>query len=314
MKHFYSIKDIDNLPELVDSAIALKKQKEISNFGKGKTLVMLFFNGSLRTRLSTQKAAESLDMNVICMNAGDAWKWELEEGVVMDSDKAEHIKEAARVISQYADIIAIRSFPKLANKEEDYADLLFETFMKYSEVPVINLESSILHPCQSFADLITIAEHQTKTKQKIVLSWAPHPKALPQAVANSFLEWIQKTDHEVVITHPPGYELNERFTQGCKITHNQDEALKDADFVYVKNWSALEPYGKVINQDPSWMITKEKMSQTNNAYLMHCLPVRRNVVIADDVLDSDKALIIKQADNRTHAAKAVISQLLKDNY
>ena len=314
MKHFYSVKDIDNLSDLVSSAISLKKQKEISSLGKGKTLVMLFFNGSLRTRLSTQKAAESLGMNVICMNAGDAWKWELEEGVVMDGDKAEHIKEAARVISQYADIIAIRSFPKLANKEEDYADLLFESFMKYSEVPVINLESSILHPCQSLADMITIAEHQSKVKQKVVLSWAPHPKALPQAVANSFLEWIQKTDHEVVIAHPPGYELDERFTKDCSITHDQDEAFKDADFVYVKNWSALVPYGKVLSQDQSWIITKDKMSKTNDAYLMHCLPVRRNVVIADDVLDHEKALIIKQADNRTHAAKAVISQLLQDNY
>lgn len=314
MKHFYSVTDAGNLKDFVKSAIALKQKKEDLSLGKGKTLVMLFFNGSLRTRLSTQKAAESLGMNVICMNAGDAWKWETEDGVVMDGDRAEHIKEAARVISQYADIIAIRSFPKLKNKEEDYADPLFHAFMKYSEVPVINLESSILHPCQSLADMITIAEHQTKIKHKVVLSWAPHPKALPQAVSNSFLEWIKKTDHEVVITHPPGYELDKRFTEGCTITNNQADAFEDADFVYVKNWSALKPYGVVLSQDSSWIINADKMAKTNDAFLMHCLPVRRNVVIADDVLDSEKSLVIKQADNRTHAAKAVIAQLLKDNY
>ena len=206
------------------------------------------------------------------------------------------------------------SFPKLKNKKEDYSDPLFTAFLKHAEVPVINLESSILHPCQSLADMITIKEHQKNQKCKIVLSWAPHPRALPQAVSNSFLEWINKTDNEVIVTHPPGYELDEQFTDGCTIEYNQDEALKDADFVYVKNWSSLSSYGTVINQDKRWMITEEKMKKTNNAYLMHCLPVRRNVVISDAALNSKNSLVIRQAGNRTHAAKAVLYQILKDNF
>lgn len=314
MKNFYSVNDVDDFEGFIKFAQDLKHVSDDIQIGKGKTLVMLFFNGSLRTRLSTQKAAESLGMNVISMNAGDAWNWELEPGAIMDGDKAEHIKDAARVISQYADVIAIRSFAKLKDKAEDYADPLFTAFLKYATVPVINLESTTLHPCQSLADMVTIREHQKKKKSKIVLSWAPHPKALPQAVSNSFLQWIRHTDHEVVITHPRGYELDQKYTEGCQIAYNQDEALQGADFVYVKNWSALAPYGTVSNQDKDWMITQAKMDKTNDAYLMHCLPVRRNVVISDAALDDSKSLVIAQANNRTHAARAVLYQILKDNY
>jgi len=311
MKHFYSAHDVGNVKAFVEEAIQLKNQKGVMDQGVGKTLVLLFFNPSLRTRLSTQKAAQSLSMQVITMNAGDAWKWELEEGVTMNLDKAEHIKDAAKVISQYADIIGMRVFPGLVDREKDYADEVIQTFMQFAEVPVINLESSILHPCQSLADLITIQEHQKRGKQKVVLSWAPHPKALPQAVANSFLDWIQHTDHEVVITHPNGYELADQFTRGCTVEYDQAKAFEGADFVYVKNWSSYAQYGQVLSQNPDWTIDQVKMERTNQAKVMHCLPVRRNVVIADEVLDSPQSLIYQQANNRTHAARMVLKKLLE---
>jgi len=311
MHNFYSVKDVQSVPDLVQAAISLKNNTSDSQVGAGKTAVLLFFNPSLRTRLSTQKAAQSLGMHVITLNASEAWKWEMTPNAIMNADKAEHIIDAAKVISQYADVIGIRAFASLENAAKDYEDQLLQTFIQYAEVPVVNLESSILHPCQSLADLITIAEHQTKSKNKIVVSWAPHPKALPQAVTNSFLEWItHTTDNEVTITHPPGYELAERFTAGCKIQHDQAKAFEEADFVYVKNWSSYKDYGKVLSTAPSWTIDQQLMDRTNQAKIMHCLPIRRNVIITDEVLDGPQSLVYKQAENRTHAAKVVLKQLL----
>ncbi len=312
MNNFYSVKDVPSVSELIREAISLKNQATDMKPGQGKTAVLLFFNPSLRTRLSTQKAAQSLGMNVITMNASDSWKWEMLPNAIMNSDKAEHIMDAAKVISQYADIIGIRAFPGLIDPEKDYADQLLQTFLQHAEVPVINLESSILHPCQSLADMITIAEHKRKTKNKIVVSWAPHPKALPQAVANSFLEWIKTTDNEVVITHPKGYELAEQYTSGCEIEYNQEKAFQGAEFVYVKNWSSYSDYGKVLSKDTSWTIDQEIMNKTNQAKIMHCLPVRRNVIITDEVLDGPNSLIYQQAANRVAAAKVVMKKLLEN--
>jgi len=236
----------------------------------------------------------------------------MEDGTVMNMDTAEHIKDAACVISQYVDIVAIRSFPTLKDKVSDYMDAMLKTFIEYAEVPVINMESSILHPLQSLTDMMTIAEHSDKAKCKIVLSWAPHPKALPQAVSNSFLDWAKHTPHDVVVTHPPGLELAPEFTKGMPIEYDQNKALKDADFVYVKNWSSYENYGKPYTQGQDWIINEEKMNLTNTQHFMHCLPIRRNVVATDAVLDHPKSLIIKQAKNRLHAAEAVIYSMLLD--
>lgn len=310
MKNFYSVADVPSVNKLVAEALALKNTAEPELTGRSKTLVMLLFNPSLRTRISTQKAAQELGMNVIAMNATDGWKWEMEDGTVMNMDTAEHIKDAAKVISQYADVIAIRAFPGLVDRAADYKDKLLRTFMAHAEVPVINLESSILHPCQSLADLMTIAEYQPAVKARIVLSWAPHPKALPQAVSNSFLEWVKQTDYELVLTHPPGYELAEPFRAGVQQTYDQEEALAGADFVYVKNWSSYQDYGKVLSQDESWTINAAKMALTQQAKLLHCLPIRRNLIVTDEVLDGPDSLIYQQANNRTHAAKIILQKLL----
>jgi len=311
MNNFYSVKDVVSVKDLVKEAIDLKN-KTFLQIGTGKTIVLLFFNPSLRTRLSTQKAAQELGMNVIVMNAVEGWNLETKPGAIMNSDKAEHIKDAAKVISQYADIIGIRAFPKLENKEDDYKDVILKSFMEHAEVPVINLESSILHPCQSLADMLTISEFQKSSKNKIVLSWAPHPKPLPHAVANSFLEWINHTENEVVVTHPPGYELCDKFMGNNQIEYNQMKAFDEADFVYVKNWSSFNNYGKVLSTDSSWLVNQNLMGRTNDAYLMHCLPVRRNVVLSDDILDGPKSLVYKQANNRSHAAKIIIKKLLSN--
>jgi N-succinyl-L-ornithine transcarbamylase len=314
MKHFTTVHDVFNIDQLVQEAIELKKNPyAFSEIGKNKTLGLIFMNPSLRTRLSTQKAGMNLGMNVMVMNIDkEGWALELEDGAVMNGSAVEHIKDAAAVMGQYCDIIGIRCFPTLLNKEEDYAENVLLKFMEYCKVPIVSLESATLHPLQSLADLITIKEQWIENrKPKVVLTWAPHIKALPQAVANSFSEWMVKAEVEFVITHPKGYELCEDYTKGTKICHNQDEALKDADFIYVKNWSNYQDYGKIINTDSNWMLTCDKLKLTNNAKVMHCLPVRRNVELSDEVLDSKNSLVIEQAQNRLFAAQAVLKQLLE---
>ncbi|MEY5040728.1 MAG: N-acetylornithine carbamoyltransferase [Bacteroidota bacterium] len=312
MKHFFSVEDVQNLPELLKKALEIKQNPLADlHYGKNKTLGLIFFNPSLRTRMSSQKAAYNLGMNVITMNVGsDGWQLETEEGAIMNGGKAEHIKEAAMVMSAYCDVIGIRCFAGLENKAEDDAEKVLMGFMKYSTVPVINLESSTLHPLQSFADLITIESFKKVQKPKVVLTWAPHPKALPQAVPNSFAQWMNATDYDFVITHPKGYELDKKFAQNAPIEYNQDKALEGADFVYVKNWSALEPYGKILSQDLSWTISDEKMALTNNGKFMHCLPVRRNMIVNDSVIDGENALHIHQAANRVVSMQTILKQLI----
>jgi len=310
MKNYAKIKDISNLSEIIKEAILLKMNPfEFEDLGKHKTLVMLFFNSSLRTRLSTEKAAKNLGMEVMILNVNDAWNLEFEDGTIMNVNKSEHIKEAARVISQYADIIAVRAFPTLQDKAKDESEYILNNFKKYATVPIVNMESATAHPLQALADAITITELAEKVKPKVVLSWAPHPKALPQAVANSFVEMMQDLEVDLTITHPEGYDLNEVITKDTSINYNQEEALKDADFVYVKNWSSYKDYGKVNNQDKNWMMTKAKLG---HAKFMHCLPVRRNIVVEDAVLDSEQSVVIKQANNRTYAAQIVLKQILEN--
>ncbi|MFT6867210.1 MAG: N-succinyl-L-ornithine transcarbamylase [Cyclobacteriaceae bacterium] len=312
MKNFLSVNDVTNPNDLVDKAISLKKDPfAFQQLGKNKTLGMLFFNSSLRTRMSTQKAARNLGMEVMVMNVTqDSWQIETEEGAIMNGDKAEHIAEAAAVMGQYCDILGVRSFPGLKDREMDYSEHLIQSFVKYAGVPIISLESATLHPFQSLADLITIKEHQKTNRPKVVLSWAPHVKALPQAVANSFSEWIQKADVDFVITHPEGLELAEKFVNPSFIEYNQQKALEGADFVYVKNWSSYIDYGKIADR-PDWIIDESKMAFTNHAKVMHCLPVRRNVVISDEVMNSKNALMIEQANNRTYSAQIVLKEILQ---
>lgn len=313
MKKFTEVADVSDLQKLVRSALELKKAPFLDQaLGRDKTLILLFFNPSLRTRLSTERAGLNLAMNVINMNAGQGWALEFEDGAVMNLDKAEHIKEAAAVISQYADVIGIRTFPSLTDREKDYQDAILHSFIRYASVPLVSLESAIRHPLQSLTDLITIEELKTKERPRVVLSWAPHPKALPQAVSNSFLEWMQAAEVELVLTHPEGYDLDPRFVKDTPVIYDQQEAFAGADFIYTKNWSALEPYGKILRDDPEWMITPEKMALTDQAYFMHCLPVRRNVVVADAVIDSDRSAVIRQAGNRTWAAQAVLKEILQN--
>ena len=309
MKNYTTLNDIPNLSETIKEAILLKMSPfEYSTLGQHKTLVMLFFNSSLRTRLSTEKAAKNLGMDVTILNVNDAWNLEFEDGTTMNMNASEHIKEAAKVISQYADIIAVRAFPTLKNKAQDESELILNSFKKYATVPIINMESATAHPLQALADAITISELTKKKKPKVVLSWAPHPKALPQAVANSFVEMMQRLDVDFTITHPKGYELNTEITKNTIINHNQEDALKDADFVYAKNWSSYNDYGQILNQDKNWMITKAKLG---DAKFMHCLPVRRNIVVEDAVLDSNRSIVIQQANNRTYSAQIVLKQLLE---
>ncbi|KGO86845.1 acetylornithine carbamoyltransferase [Flavobacterium rivuli WB 3.3-2 = DSM 21788] len=314
MKNFTSVDDIQDLNELVSLAKAIKAapfaDKEI---GKNKTLGLLFFNPSLRTRLSTQKAALNLGMDAIVMNLNtEGWLLEFEDGVIMDGNKAEHIKEAAQVVSQYCDIIAVRSFPSLTDKQKDEEEQVINSFKKYASVPVVSLEGSTEHPLQAVADALTVEEYKTTARPKVVLTWAPHPKALPHAVPNSFVKVMKKADVDFVITHPEGYELNPEFTEGVTITHNQDEAFKDADFIYAKNWSNYIDYGQITSKDPLWTVTTEKMALTNKGKFMHCLPVRRNMIVTDEVLDSDASIVIQQANNRTYAAQAILTKILKD--
>ncbi len=311
MIKYTEIKDIEDLSALIAEARELKKNPfGFQELGKNKTLVMLFFNSSLRTRLSTEKAARNLGMNVTVMNFNaDAWKLEFEDGRIMDADTSEHIKEAAQVISQYADLIAVRAFPTLTDKEKDESEYVIKSFVKYATVPIINMESATAHPLQALTDAITVIENKAIKKPKVVLSWAPHPKALPQAVANSFVEMMQNMDVDLTITHPKGYDLNNEIVKDTPVNYNQDEALKDADFVYVKNWSSYEDYGQILNSDKSWMLTQEKLDK---AKFMHCLPVRRNVVVADEVLDGTDSLVIEQANNRTYAAQVVLKRILEN--
>ncbi|MFT4739560.1 MAG: N-succinyl-L-ornithine transcarbamylase [Marivirga sp.] len=314
MKHFTSINDITNLPAWLEEAKAIKNNPyAYKAFGQNKTLGLLFFNPSLRTRLSMQKAAQNLGMHVMVMNLqSDGWSIELEDGTIMNQGSQEHIKEAAAVISQYCDIIGIRTFPSLKNREEDYQEKVLQKFIAYATVPIVSLESATLHPLQSFADALTIEEHKNKQKPKVVLSWAPHPKALPQAVANSFVQWMKHASVDLVITNPIGFDLAPEFTSGVTIEHDQEEALKDADFVYAKNWSSYDNYGQIGARKEDWIIDNEKMKLTRNAKFMHCLPVRRNVVVSDAVIDAENSLVIAQANNRTYAAQTVLLNLLKD--
>ncbi len=312
MKHFLSINDVTDLNQLITSGIISKRNPfGDADLGKNKTIGLLFFNSSLRTRLSTQKAAQNLGLNVIMMNVGqDGWGLEMEEGVIMNGDKAEHVKEAAAVIGRYCDIIGIRSFAGLQDREKDYQEIVFQQFKKYAEVPIVNLESATRHPLQSLADCITIEEFRLKERPKVVLTWLPHFKALPQAVANSFCEWMNPMNVELVITHPEGYDLAPEFVGKGQVIYNQDKALEGADFVYGKNWSSYSDYGKVLTSDPSWMITEAKMSLTDNGKFMHCLPLRRNMKVADEVLDGPRSLVIEQAANREWSAQAALREIL----
>jgi N-succinyl-L-ornithine transcarbamylase len=317
MKLFSSVHDISNLKNAVNQALLLKADSFAhQSLGKNKTLGLVFLNPSLRTRLSTQKAALNLGMNVMVMNLDkEGWALETEDGVVMNGSAVEHIREAAAVMGQYCDILGFRSFPKLQNREEDYSEGVFNKFVKFCGVPVVSLESATLHPLQSFADLITIEEHKKIAKPKVVLTWAPHVKSLPQAVPNSFSEWMCKAQAEgmldFVITHPQGLELAEKFTPGAKIEYNQDAALQGADFVYAKNWSSYNDYGKMVSLADSWMITNDKLAQTNEAKVMHCLPVRRDFELSAEILDGPHSLVIQQAANRVCSAQTVLKNMLE---
>lgn len=310
MNNYIKIKDLSSVASAVQEAIAIKSDPyKYRSLGAQKTLVMLFFNASLRTRLSTEKAAKHLGMDVIVLNVTDAWQLEFESGVVMNLDKSEHVKEAAQVISQYADILAVRAFPSLVDKEKDLSEWILNSFVTHATVPIVNMESATGHPLQALADAITIEELKNTPKPKVVLSWTPHPKALPHAVANSFIEMMQNIDVDFSMTHPKGYELNPEIVKGTPVIYDQEAALKDADFVYVKNWSNYKDYGKITSQDPQWMMTKEKLG---TAKFMHCLPVRRNVVVEDAVLDSEQSVVIAQSNNRTYAAQLVLKKILEN--
>lgn len=315
MKKFTCVDDIGSLDKALAEAAMIKKDRyAFTELGRNKTLLMIFFNSSLRTRLSTQKAAMNLGMNVMVLDVNQgAWKLETERGVVMDGDKAEHLLEAIPVMGCYCDIIGVRSFAGLKDKREDYEEMVISQFIKYSGRPVFSMEAATRHPLQSFADLITIEEYKTKDRPKVVMTWAPHPKALPQAVPNSFAEWMIAAGYDFVITHPHGYELDPAFTKGAKIEYDQRKALEGADFVYAKNWSAYaDPnYGKVLSTDRSWTVDAEKMALTDNAFFMHCLPVRRNMIVTDDVIESERSIVIPEAANREISAQTVIKRLLE---
>lgn len=315
MKNFISVDDVNDLQSLVQSALAYKQNPfKDKTMGANKRMGLLFLNPSMRTRLSTQIAAANLGMETIVFNVGqEGWALEFEEEVIMSGTTVEHVKDAAPVLGKYFDLLGLRTFPTLKNKEDDYSELFIRQFIKYAGVPIVSLESATLHPLQSLTDIITIIETiKEKRKPKIVLTWAPHVKALPQCVANSFSQWVNAWGRaEFVITHPEEYELDPHFIKGAYVTHNQDEALKNADVVYVKNWSTFTDYGKIYSNDPSWMLTNKKLTLTNNARIMHCLPVRRNVELSDEVLDGPASLVTQQAANRVWAAQAVLAEILK---
>ncbi|QKJ28704.1 acetylornithine carbamoyltransferase [Mucilaginibacter mali] len=313
MKLFSSVNDVADINALAAEALKLKADPyAFQHLGKNKTLALVFLNPSLRTRMSTQKAALNLGMNVMVLNIDkEGWALELQDNVVMNGTTVEHIREAAGVMGQYADIIGLRSFPGLKNREEDYSEMIFNKFVKFCGKPVVSLESATRHPLQSLADLVTIEELKSRPRPKVVLTWAPHVKPLPQAVPNSFAEWMCKANVDFTIAHPAGYELSEEFTQGATITHNQQEALADADFVYVKNWSAYEPYGKMPAVTEDWLLKNDSLKDTNNAKVMHCLPVRRNLELSDEILDGPHSAVVHEAGNRVWAAQAVLKQMLE---
>ncbi len=318
MKTFFNVQDIGPLDKALAEALEVKQDRfKYQQLGKNKTLLMIFFNNSLRTRLSTQKAAMNLGMNVIVLdvNAG-AWKLETERGVIMDGDKSEHLLEAIPVMASYCDIIAVRSFAGLTDREYDYAETVVNQFVKYSGRPVVAMETATVHPLQAFADLITIEEHKKVSRPKVVLTWAPHCRALPQAVPNSFAQWMTAADVDFVVTQPEGYELDARFVGNARVEYDQRKALEGADFVYAKNWSCPgvtkpEDYGKILSKDPSWTIDAEHMSWTNDGYFMHCLPVRRGLIVTDDVIESDHSLVIPEAANREISAEVVLKRVLE---
>ena len=320
MKQFINVKDVTDINALVQKALAYKSDPTIDKqLGIGKRLGLLFLNPSLRTRLSTQVAAQNLGMEVITFNADkDGWALEFSEGAIMNGTTVEHVKDAAPILGNYFDILCIRTFPGLLNQADDYSEKVINQFIQYAGIPVISLESATLHPLQSLTDIITIRESMEMSgafkhkKPKVVLTWAPHIKAIPQCVSNSFSEWMNSWgEADFIITHPQGYELSEAYTEGATILHDQDLALKDADFVFVKNWSAYHEYGKVLCSDAHWMLTNQKLAITNDAKVMHCLPVRRNVELSDEVLDGPNSLVTKEASNRVWAAQAVLAEILK---
>lgn len=316
MRNFISVKDIGNLDLAVKEALEIKADRyKYCELGRNKTLMMVFFNSSLRTRLSTQKAALNLGMNVIVLDINQgAWKLETERGVIMDGDKPEHILEAIPVMGSYCDVIGVRSFARFESKEDDYNEVILNQFIKHSGRPVFSMEAATRHPLQSFADLITIEEHRTKARPKVVLTWAPHPKALPQAVPNSFAEWMNATDYEFVITHPKGYELAPEFIGNARVEYDQMKAFEGADFIYAKNWSAYtgDNYGKILSTDRSWTVSERQMAVTDNAFFMHCLPVRRNMIVTDEVIDSPRSLVIPEAANREISATVVLKRILEE--
>ena len=315
MQNFISVEDVSDLSHLIKRALVYKKNPLLDRaLGRNKRIGLLFLNPSMRTRLSTQLAAQNLGMDAIVFNVGqDGWSLEFEEEAIMSGNTVEHVKDAAPILGNYFDILGIRTFPSLKNKDDDYSELYIKQFIKYAGIPVVSLESATLHPLQSLTDLITISEtFKEKRKPKIVLTWAPHVKALPQCVANSFSQWINAWgESDFIISHPEDYELDQKFTRGATIIHDQDEALREADFVYVKNWSTYTDYGKIYTNDPEWMMTNEKLALTNSAKVMHCLPVRRNVELSDEILDGVNSIVTRQASNRIWAAQAVLSEILK---
>ncbi len=313
MKQFINIHDVPDLQSLLAEAAEVKKTPFAwKTLGTNKTICLLFLNPSLRTRLSSQRAAYNLGLEAVVLDIGSqGWKLEFGDGVVMNGDKAEHIKEAAAVIGSYFDMVAIRAFADLKNKDDDYSEPILTAFAKYCPAPIINMESGTGHPLQALADLITIEEHKKIAKPKVVLTWAPHPRALPQAVANSFAEWTCAANYDVVVTHPEGYELDEQFTQGAKIEYDQNKAFEGADFICAKNWSNFKDYGKILSTDPSWMVSQEKMNSTNGGKFLHCLPVRRNVIVEDAVLDGGSSLVIEEAGNRIVSMQTVLKRLLE---
>lgn len=315
MKTYTNVKDLGDLNAAIQEALEVKKNRfGYKHLGENKTLLMVFFNSSLRTRLSTQKAGMNLGMNtmVLDINQG-AWKLETERGVVMDGDKTEHLLEAIPVMGCYCDIIGVRAFAQFENKQDDYEEKILNQFIKYSGRPVFSMEAATGHPLQAFADLITIEEYKKTARPKVVLTWAPHPKALPQAVPNSFADFMNEADVDFVITHPEGYELDPKFVRGAKVEYDQDKALEGADFVYAKNWAAYaDPnYGQILSKDRAWTVSTEKMALTNNAYFMHCLPVRRNMIVTDDVIESPQSIVVQEAANREISAQTVIKRMLE---
>lgn len=315
MRNFTSVHDLGNLKEALQEALEVKSDKfGYQHLGKNKTLLMIFFNSSLRTRLSTQKAAMNLGMNVMVLDVNQgAWKLETERGVIMDGDKPEHLLEAIPVMGCYCDVIGVRAFARFENKEEDYSEKIINQFIQHSGRPVFSMEAATGHPLQAFADMITIEEHKDKERPKVVLTWAPHPRALPQAVPNSFAQWAVAAGYEVVITHPKGYELAPEFTEGATIEYDQEKAFEGADFIYAKNWAAYEDpnYGQILSTDRSWTVDEKKMALTNDAYFMHCLPVRRNMIVTDEVIESPQSIVIQEAANREISAQTVLKRILE---